>query len=454
MNCKHCKAQWTSPADVSISKCPFCAKPLVDPTEVGNDARPDAILKQVVERFDVAILGDRRLSSILSDFMPHVERRYKRIFAQALQDGIGAKLLDLKNEDEAIRTATTHALKSSFRQNNALDHTADYVVDCFLFSLGWIEEAIEKDSFIDDSAANIIKSQLEAAMADGCLSTDETALLFSLGSKLNLSEAAISQIINDDIKQKGFKPSKTVDKNIKSPKDILCFCDWATDTYLTKHSKQKAANQPTQPTDFAKVEIGNQIWMKENLNVDKFHNGDPIPHIKSDKEWEKAGEEGKPAWCYYDNDSKNGAKYGKLYNWHAVIDHRKLAPIGWEIPGNNEWEYLIRSLGICLKNKAGLMLKSSYGWNDNGNGTDKCNFHALPGGSRTIYSEFCNKGINANFWTTDVNSSVNAWSRKLGCNFDDIKLGIAKKGTGFFKSLCYELKTRKLPALQKTPQYY
>ena len=29
------------------------------------------------------------------------------------------------------------------------------------------------------------------------------------------------------------------------------------------------------------VKIGNQIWMTENLNVDHFRNGDPIPEVKS-----------------------------------------------------------------------------------------------------------------------------------------------------------------------------
>lgn len=62
------------------------------------------------------------------------------------------------------------------------------------------------------------------------------------------------------------------------------------------------------------VTIGNQVWMAENLNVDKFRNGDPIPEAKSNEEWEAAGVNKQPAWCYYDNDSANGAKYGKLYN--------------------------------------------------------------------------------------------------------------------------------------------
>lgn len=66
------------------------------------------------------------------------------------------------------------------------------------------------------------------------------------------------------------------------------------------------------------VKVGDQIWMGRNLDVSTFRNGDPIPYAETDEEWEEAGENGEPAWCYYDNDPENGEKYGKLYNWYAV----------------------------------------------------------------------------------------------------------------------------------------
>jgi hypothetical protein len=73
---------------------------------------------------------------------------------------------------------------------------------------------------------------------------------------------------------------------------------------------------------YESVIIGNQEWMTRNLDVPRFRNGDLIPHIESKEEWEEAGENGQPAWCYYDNNPENGKKYGKLYNWHAVNDPR------------------------------------------------------------------------------------------------------------------------------------
>ncbi len=93
------------------------------------------------------------------------------------------------------------------------------------------------------------------------------------------------------------------------------------------------------------VQIGTQTWMVENLNVSTFRNGDSIPQAKNQNEWSKAAERMQPVWCYYDNNPKNGEKYGKLYNWYAVNDPRGLAPAGWHVPGDEEWAKLIDFLG-------------------------------------------------------------------------------------------------------------
>jgi uncharacterized protein (TIGR02145 family) len=89
------------------------------------------------------------------------------------------------------------------------------------------------------------------------------------------------------------------------------------------------------------ITFGSQVWMTKNLDVDKFRNGDPIPQAKTNEDWKKAGEEGKPAWCYYKNDTVKGIKYGKLYNWYAVNDPRGLAPTGFHIPSDEDWTKLI-----------------------------------------------------------------------------------------------------------------
>ena len=146
------------------------------------------------------------------------------------------------------------------------------------------------------------------------------------------------------------------------------------------------------------VYIGSKIWMDVNLNVDCFQNGDPIPEAKTDIEWEKAGNNRQPAWCYYNNDPKNGAKFGKLYNWYAVNDPRGLAPKGWHIPTAEEWRIITAFLDLDFDsgyNLSGLKLKKLSEWSreyainriqDSEDNT--LGFNAVPSGFRSSYGEF------------------------------------------------------------------
>jgi len=72
--------------------------------------------------------------------------------------------------------------------------------------------------------------------------------------------------------------------------------------------------------------IGEQEWMLKNLDVSTFRNGDPIPEAKTKEEWITAYEEGKPAWCYFNNDSSLGTKYGRLYNVYAAHGSEEKVP--------------------------------------------------------------------------------------------------------------------------------
>ena len=90
------------------------------------------------------------------------------------------------------------------------------------------------------------------------------------------------------------------------------------------------------------VQIGNQTWTKENLDVATYRNGDPIPEVQAASTWSTLTT---GAWCYYANNTANGTTYGKLYNWYAVNDPRGLAPNGYHIPTDAEWTTLSTYLG-------------------------------------------------------------------------------------------------------------
>ena len=173
------------------------------------------------------------------------------------------------------------------------------------------------------------------------------------------------------------------------------------------------------------IKIGNQIWMTKNLNVDKFSNGDQIIEAKTDEEWQRAAANKQPAWCYYKNDPSNGEKYGKLYNWYAVNDTRGIAPLGYHIPSNEEWEELLKFLGgepvtggngLFTERRssvAGGKLKSTIGWEKDINVTNSSYFSALPGGGRSNSGVFVGQGYHGYWWSSiDIDSS-NALLRHL-----------------------------------------
>ena len=198
------------------------------------------------------------------------------------------------------------------------------------------------------------------------------------------------------------------------------------------------------------VTIGTQVWMTKNLDVATFRNGDPIPQAKTNEEWKKAGENQQPAWCYYDNDPANGAKYGKLYNWYAVNDSRGLAPVGYHIPSDAEWTILTDFLGgeeaaaarVAGKNLdgdefAGTKMKSTDFWADyegnSGNGTNESGFSGLPGGG--FNGSFNYIGKYGYWWSSTEFDSSNAWGRNLG-----YYLGNVFRYSGYFKRFGFSVR--------------
>ena len=171
-----------------------------------------------------------------------------------------------------------------------------------------------------------------------------------------------------------------------------------------------------------KVKIGTQTWAITNLNVITFNNGDTIPEAKTKEAWNKAGTDGKPAWCYYNNDKNNGPKYGKLYNWYAVNDQRGLAPNGWHVPSLGDWYLLIRHLaGQVEGNDAGTKMKSTRNWamcnGGYGNGTNTSGFAGFPGGNRGNGGTFNFIGHMGSWWTSSSSSTESpiAWYLYLSC---------------------------------------
>ena len=148
----------------------------------------------------------------------------------------------------------------------------------------------------------------------------------------------------------------------------------------------------TAQEEIESVKIGNQVWTVENLNVDHYRNGDSIPEVKSQQQWSnlKTG-----AWCYYKNESKNGEKYGKLYNWYAVNDSRGLAPKGWRIPTQSE----LLELQSAVNDNSNLLKAVGEG-SGSGTGTNSTGFSVKLGGYRGYHGNYYYIGYDSYIWTS------------------------------------------------------
>lgn len=107
----------------------------------------------------------------------------------------------------------------------------------------------------------------------------------------------------------------------------------------------------------------------------------------------------------YDYNESNREKFGLLYTWEAA---KKACPKGWHLATDSEWSMLVNEFGGA--DKAGLALKSTKGWKDNGNGTNSSGFNAFPSGQRNANGSYRNLGIFAIWWSsTRTDEKGKAW---------------------------------------------
>ena len=130
--------------------------------------------------------------------------------------------------------------------------------------------------------------------------------------------------------------------------------------------------------DYQTVKIGNQCWFAENLRSETYSNGEAVDSSST---------------------SMFSEEYGRLYSWYVVDDEQGVCPTGWHVPSSSDWGELSSFLGGS--SVAGDKMKSTSGWNNDGNGTNESGFSALPGGQKSSIGTFSGQGNTARFWTTN-----------------------------------------------------
>ena len=191
---------------------------------------------------------------------------------------------------------------------------------------------------------------------------------------------------------------------------------------------------------------GDQVWTVENANMVTYRDGTPIPQktYGLGTEWESLTT---GAWCYIDNDPTKE----RLYNWYAVAGihdtdpntpNKKLAPEGWHIPSNEEWQILENYLinngynydGTTEGNKIAKAMASTTGWNSSINGgvpgnnqgtNNSSGFNALPVGGLGNLGLSNPEGAISVFWCSEV------YNRYLGFQQNYLMTGINPSWEGF-----------------------
>ena len=175
--------------------------------------------------------------------------------------------------------------------------------------------------------------------------------------------------------------------------------------------------------------VGTQVWLVENLKVTHYLNGDPIPNVVDPTQWSNltAG-----AYCNYNNADTIADTYGRLYNWQALNDIRKIAPAGWHVPSNAEWTVLENYLGGSSIAGSKIKEADTIHWSSPNTGaTNESGFTGLPGGNCGNNGIFSEIGRFGYWWSATENDQYNAWNRSLCFNFADLYIDNSGKNYGY-----------------------
>jgi len=157
------------------------------------------------------------------------------------------------------------------------------------------------------------------------------------------------------------------------------------------------------------IPIGNQCWMKINLNVGVLKNSTSTEYPHTD-----VYNDGTIHKYCYDNELNNCNLYGGLYDWDELMLYTQtegaqgICPPGWHVPTNHDWEKLTWYLGGNYT--AGIALK--------GNGINQ--FSALLKGYRLSNGSFVENNIGTRFWSSSLNQDGLPSYRYLTDSYDGI----------------------------------
>ncbi|WP_157609329.1 FISUMP domain-containing protein [Psychroflexus torquis] len=182
------------------------------------------------------------------------------------------------------------------------------------------------------------------------------------------------------------------------------------------------------------VQIGNQVWMAENLKVTQYSDGTPLTLVTSDTDWgNQLNDNTNTSFCWYNDDVSNKNIYGALYTFGAVIrgdvsdnNVQGICPVGWHVPSSAEkaelGNYLNANYGVNFTGGSLKQVGTTLWQPPNENATNETEFNALPSGGRNgSNGTFFNLGISASFHISRELNTQN--SQKFFVRTDSGQLG-------------------------------
>ncbi len=157
------------------------------------------------------------------------------------------------------------------------------------------------------------------------------------------------------------------------------------------------------------VRIGNQVWMAENLRTTRFIDGTPIPEVQDTNTWKSAKT---PAMCWpHNNRAAYHDSYGILYNYE-VASSNKLAPAGWRVPTEQDFEELLAYLNQNSQNAPKALTTNQRGFWKDYVGSNETGFTALPG-YRQNWGEMNFNGKVGALWSSTPQKGDSSKARSL-----------------------------------------
>lgn len=173
-------------------------------------------------------------------------------------------------------------------------------------------------------------------------------------------------------------------------------------SFTTTSACNNVSNLTFDRQNYNTIEIGNQCWLKDNINTGIFILNQYTSEDHADSKNNNIIEK----YCY-DNKEENCVLFGGLYDWDEMMLYQKqeggkgICPDGWHVPSLTEWNTLIAFFGG--ETVAGAPMKKA----------GSSGFEALAGGIRGANGNFNLMGSGAYFWTSTQIEENNAWGVSL-----------------------------------------